>query len=313
VNLEFSQEALAYGRAASHAFATAGGDELVRSIEEQPHRREATLGPLFLGLGAWEINPRAGSDDLEAAAALCIESGYWCLPYPVSERLSRPLDLDVDALLVISETHPAGIFEYLDLRMATVNFDGVRSLAKSQPTMKKVRYSAFVTNLDLVAIDERGLSDLALALVLSSCTLLGMMNRAVELTSHYVRERQQFGKPLATFQGVQFQLTDAEIERAGIEQLVKHSLWNLETERDESLEDALALRLATLESAAMVFRVAHQLHGAIGFCDEATLSWLSRYSQPLRRLPVGVSGTKKQFVRLMENRFERELASEVGI
>ena len=39
-----------------------------------------------------------------------------------------------------------------------------------------------------------------------------------------------------------------------------------------------------------MFRVAHQLHGAIGFCDETTLSWVSRYSQPLRRLPFGLAG-----------------------
>jgi hypothetical protein len=40
-----------------------------------------------------------------------------------------------------------------------------------------------------------------------------------------------------------------------------------------------------------VFRVAHQLHGAIGFCDETALSWLSRYSHPLRRLPLNLAGT----------------------
>ena len=40
-----------------------------------------------------------------------------------------------------------------------------------------------------------------------------------------------------------------------------------------------------------MFRVAHQLHGAIGFCDELPLSWLSRYSEPLRRLPLGRSAT----------------------
>jgi hypothetical protein len=42
-----------------------------------------------------------------------------------------------------------------------------------------------------------------------------------------------------------------------------------------------------------VFRVAHQLHGAIGFCDETPLSWVSRHSQPLRRLPLGLSATRE--------------------
>ena len=44
--------------------------------------------------------------------------------------------------------------------------------------------------------------------------------------------------------------------------------------------------MAAIEAAEVVFRVCHQLHGAVGFCDETTLSWLSRYSQPLRRLPL---------------------------
>ena len=54
----------------------------------------------------------------------------------------------------------------------------------------------------------------------------------------------------------------------------------------------LALRAAAIEAAEVVFRVCHQLHGAAGFCDETTLSWLSRYSQPLRRLPLGLSATR---------------------
>ena len=96
----------------------------------------------------------------------------------------------------------------------------------------------------------------------------------------YVLDRQQFGQPLAAFQGVQFQLTDAEVERAGLEELAKYALWSIEAGRPEAADDALALRLAAIEAAEIVFRVAHQLHGAIGFCDETTLSWLSRYSRP---------------------------------
>ena len=67
--------------------------------------------------------------------------------------------------------------------------------------------------------------------------------------------------------------------------------------RAEALDDALALRMAALEAAEVVFRVCHQLHGAVGFCDETTLSWLSRYSQPLRRLPFGLSATRDQLTR----------------
>ena len=74
------------------------------------------------------------------------------------------------------------------------------------------------------------------------------------------------------------------------------------TDRPEALDDALALRLAALEAAEVVFRVCHQLHGAVGFCDETTLSWLSRYSQPLRRLPFGLSATRDQLTRQVGRR-----------
>ncbi len=70
----------------------------------------------------------------------------------------------------------------------------------------------------------------------------------------------------------------------------------------EALDDALALRLAAIEAAEVVFRVCHQLHGAVGFCDETTLSWLSRYSQPLRRLPLGLSATRDELTRRLGRR-----------
>ena len=105
---------------------------------------------------------------------------------------------------------------------------------------------------------------MALGLVLPCWTLLGMLDRAMELTTTHVLEREQFGQPLAAFQSVQFQLTDAEVERAGLEELAKYALWSIEAGRPEAIEDALALRLAAIEAAEIVFRIAHQLHGAIG-------------------------------------------------
>ena len=102
---------------------------------------------------------------------------------------------------------------------------------------------------------------------------------------------------MSGFQNVQFQLTDGEVERTGLDMLAKYALWSVGEHRADAVEDALALRMAALEAAEVVFRVTHQLHGASGFCDETTLSWLSRYSQPLRRLPFGLSATRDQLTR----------------
>jgi hypothetical protein len=291
--LDLGDDAREYGRQALRAFENAGGDLLVQQAEAKPAERESLVGPTLTGLGAWDLDVRADADELEAAAALCRSAGYWALPYPVAERLARPADLDVDGLLVVATNRPSGAVAGLESRWAAVTLDGVRHMVTGQ----RAPGDAFVAEFELSAADDAGAGDLALALTLPCWTLLGMLDRAIELTIAHVTLRKQFGQPLSSFQGVQFQLTDAEVERSGVDILAKYALWSIATGRPEAVEDALAVRLAAIEAAEIVFRVCHQLHGAVGFCDETTLSWLSRYSQPLRRLPLGLSATRAQLTR----------------
>jgi hypothetical protein len=294
--LDLGDEAKEYGREALRAFEAAGGDELLQQAEAKPDTRELLVAAVLTGLGAWELDARTDPDSLEAAAALCRSAGYWALPYPVAERLARSLDLDADGLIVIADSAPEGAVIGLDNRWAAVTVDGQRSHVVGHSATGP----AFVAGLELSAADAEGAADVALGLVLPCWTLLGMLDRAIELTVAHVRLRKQFGQPLSTFQAVQFQLTDAEVERSGLDILAKHALWTSGTA--DALDDALALRLAAIEAAEIVFRVCHQLHGAVGFCDETTLSWLSRYSQPLRRLPLGLSATRDKLTRRLGGR-----------
>jgi len=288
VVLDLSEDAKEYGRQVLRAFDAAGGDQLVQQAEAKPEGRAALAEPVLAELGAFDLDPRTDPDALEAAAALCRSAGYWALPYPVAERLSTPTGLDVDGLVVVAANRPSAPLAGLEHRWAAVTLTGARSTVTGLgPTGP-----AFVTELELSALDADGATDVALGVVLPCWTLLGMLDRALELTIAHVSLRKQFGQTLSAFQGVQFQLTDAEVERSGVDILAKYALWSIATGRPEALDDALALRLAALEAAEVVFRVCHQLHGAVGFCDETTLSWLSRYSQPLRRLPLGLSATR---------------------
>ena len=309
MNIDLSDEAAEYGRQALRALEAAGGDRLVRQAEEEPERREAIMAPVFGELGAWELDARGDAGELEAAAALCRSAGYWAVAYPVAERLSRPADLDVDGLVVVGQ-RPAGAVAGLGLRLAAVTVSGRRSRAFARAPGGPPRAHAFVTGLELEPADSDGAGDVALGLVLPCWTLLGMLDRAIDLSRAHVLVREQFGQRLADFQGVQFQLTDAEVERSGLEMLAGYALWSIQAGRDDALDDALALRLAAVEAADTVFRVAHQLHGAIGFCDETPLSWLSRYSQPLRRLPLGLSATREALTRRLGRRGLTGLFSE---
>lgn len=291
--LDLSDDALEFGRQALHAFESAGGDRLVEQAEAAPDTRASIVGPVLDGLGAWELDPRTDSDGIEAAAALCRSAGYWALPYPLAERLAAPTDIDADGLVVIGGARPSAGIAGIDLRWVAVDLDGSRS----QVARLGATGPGFVAELGTEPLDDGGARDVALGLVLPCWTLLGMLDRAIELTVAHVSLRQQFGQTLSTFQGVQFQLTDAEVERSGTDILAKHALWAVATDQPHALDDALALRMAAIEAADVVFRVCHQLHGAVGFCDETRLSWLSRYSQPLRRLPFGLSATRDHLTR----------------
>ena len=298
--LDLGSEAKEYGREALRAFENAGGDQLLQQAEAKRDTREALVAPVLDRLGAWDLDPRVDRDGLEAAAALCRSAGYWAVPYPVAERLARPTDLDVDGLLVVADDTPEAAVAGIEKRWAAVTLAGHRSSVAGQAAAGP----GFVAALELSDIDGRGVDkgagDVALGLVLPCWTLLGMLDRAMELTIAHVRLRKQFGQPLASSQGVQFQLTDAEVDRSGLDILAKYALWSIGS--DDAFDDALALRLAAIEAADVVFRVCHQLHGAVGFCDETTLSWLSRYSQPLRRLPLGLSATRDHLTRRLGRR-----------
>lgn len=301
MNIDLNDEAREYGEVASRALESAGGDLLVQRAEATPEERDAVTGVLG-ELGAWDLDPRGSEDELEAAAAVCRAAGWWAVPYPVAERIARPRDIEADGLVVVDERRPAARIGGLGGEWVAVGLDGRRSRARAQASDVSPRKSAFVADLALEPLDDAGAADVALGLVLPCWTLLGMLDRAVALAGDYVQEREQFGQALARFQGVQFQLTDAEVERVGVEQLAKYALWSVQVGRPEAVDDALALRVAALDAAEVVFRVSHQLHGAIGFCDETTLSWLSRHAQPLRRLPFGPSGTLAALTRTIGRR-----------
>ena len=303
VQLELAAEAQDFEREVVRALRAAGGDELVQRAERAPDTRQQLIEPVLGALGAWELSPRRDPVELEAAAALCRGAGYWATPYPVAECLARPAGCD--GLLVVADTEPAAAVAGIDLHWATVALDGSVGTATALPVAEPVRDSAFVTGLQVRPADSAvrdGPLDLALGLTLSCWTLLGMLDRAMELVRGHVSVREQFGRPLAQFQGVQFQLTDAEVERRGVDVLARYALWSIQTGRPEAVEDALAVRLAALDAADTVFRTAHQLHGASGFCDETTVSWLSRYSLPLRRLPLGRTATEQSLTRRIGRR-----------
>ena len=104
---------------------------------------------------------------------------------------------------------------------------------------------------------------------------LGLARGAYDLAMGYAREREQFGKPIARFQAVQFALADMATEIEAARGLVYRAAWLKDRERPFALEAAMA-KLYTGELSKRVADRALQIHGGYGFMDEYAISRLYR-------------------------------------
>jgi 3-oxo-4-pregnene-20-carboxyl-CoA dehydrogenase alpha subunit len=138
--------------------------------------------------------------------------------------------------------------------------------------------------------EERGgqvVTDLyRLALAGACCVGDGALAAALALTTGYVSTRQQFGRPLATFQAVAGQVADVYIASRTLHLATLSACWRLATGREAGPDlDVAAYWLADQATAAL--RTCHHLHGGIGM----DVSYpLHRYSSLVKDLSRFVGG-----------------------
>jgi short/branched chain acyl-CoA dehydrogenase len=104
---------------------------------------------------------------------------------------------------------------------------------------------------------------------------LGLAQGAYELARSYAREREQFGRPVASFQAIQFALADMATEIEAARGLVYGAAWLKDQDRPFAQEAAMA-KLYTGELSKRVADRALQIHGGYGFMDEYAISRLYR-------------------------------------
>jgi short/branched chain acyl-CoA dehydrogenase len=104
---------------------------------------------------------------------------------------------------------------------------------------------------------------------------LGLAQGAYDLALSYAREREQFGKPIAAFQAVQFALADMATELEAARGLVYKAAWLKDQGREFAKEAAIA-KLYTGELSKRVADKALQIHGGYGFMEEYAISRLYR-------------------------------------
>jgi 3-oxo-4-pregnene-20-carboxyl-CoA dehydrogenase alpha subunit len=91
----------------------------------------------------------------------------------------------------------------------------------------------------------------------------GLLAGALALTAEHVRTREQFGKPLATFQAVAQQIADVYIASRTLHLAAWSAIWRLAENRDP--DEDLAIAAYWLVSEAMpALHTCHHLHGGLG-------------------------------------------------
>ena len=110
---------------------------------------------------------------------------------------------------------------------------------------------------------------------IATCSV-GAAQGALTQAQSYMQERKQFGKPIASFQALQFKLADMATELVAARQMVRLAASKLDAgARDASTYCAMAKRFAT-DAGFNVCNDALQLHGGYGYIREYPLERLMR-------------------------------------
>lgn len=96
---------------------------------------------------------------------------------------------------------------------------------------------------------------------------LGLAEGAFEAALKYSKEREQFGKPISEFQGIQFKLADMKTMIEAARLLVYKAAYLKDQNKDVSYEASLA-KLYASEIAVKITEQAIQIHGGYGFTKD---------------------------------------------
>ncbi len=105
---------------------------------------------------------------------------------------------------------------------------------------------------------------------IATCSI-GTAQQALNTAMTYMQEREQFGKPIAAFQGLQFKLADMATELVAARQLVRLAAYKLDqNDPEKTAYCAMAKRFAT-DIGFQVCDAALQIHGGYGYIKEYPL------------------------------------------
>jgi alkylation response protein AidB-like acyl-CoA dehydrogenase len=111
---------------------------------------------------------------------------------------------------------------------------------------------------------------------------LGIVDRCLELSLEYARERKQFGQPIGQFQLIQLKLAKMQVAKMNLQNLVFSHIEMAAAGESPSFADASAAKLYAAQAASEVALEAVQLHGGNGYMAEFEVEQLARDAKVLQ-------------------------------
>jgi alkylation response protein AidB-like acyl-CoA dehydrogenase len=235
----------------------------------------ALAAPLLAELGAGDHDHHTGTgtgsgvDLLEAIAGGRLTAAV----APTTEPAAPVVGADGADLLILPVGSVAdGDIELHLVDAATVTVDPVPSL---DPTRRLgiPRWSPASTTRVLSGPEAaRAMARTAdRAATATAAELLGLTERMIALAAEYAKERQQFGKPIGSFQAVKHLLAGAQVKLEFARPVVYGSAWALDNGTPDASRAASVAKAYASDAATEAARVSLQVHGAIGYTWECDL------------------------------------------
>ena len=129
--------------------------------------------------------------------------------------------------------------------------------------------------------------------------LVGVCQRALDMTVAYVSERRQFGVPVGAFQAVGHRCAEMLLHTEGARSAAYFASWAADASPERLAEAAGLARVAAGRAGTEVTGSAIQAHGGIGFTWEADVHWLYKRAQLDAALLGGGSRARIALARLV--------------
>jgi len=136
-----------------------------------------------------------------------------------------------------------------------------------------------------------------------SAYLLGMAERTFEITKEYLAVREQFNRPIGSFQALQHRMVDMylqiELTRAAIGKTAR-LLDDAEADREECLRAVSRTKARASDMVLLVTREGVQMHGGMGYTDDCDVGLFLRKAMIVATGHGSAGWHRRRYARLAD-------------